>query len=173
MATFGGHLLTWRQFRRLTQAELARRAGVTPLTVSRIECGRMDPSLRTLRRLSSALDVTVGALMEKPPSPPSLDRHGLDRVARAALKMERPAVRFLPLVRRVSRIIEPMLAARDGRPIPPAAAAGERAVRNLRAELGEELWLALLRRIEKHISLSSRRPDAPLRGTIRYPDENP
>ena len=38
----------------LTQAELARRMGTTQPAVTRMESGRIQPSLRTLRRLAEA-----------------------------------------------------------------------------------------------------------------------
>ena len=40
-----------------TQAELARRAGITNVTVSRLELGQFPPSARTVRALAQALEV--------------------------------------------------------------------------------------------------------------------
>ena len=42
----------------LTQAELARRAGVRPETVNRIERGRVDPDFATVRKLVEAIAAT-------------------------------------------------------------------------------------------------------------------
>jgi transcriptional regulator with XRE-family HTH domain len=41
----------------LSQAELGRRAGIHPLTVTRLESGASAPTTRTLRALAAALDV--------------------------------------------------------------------------------------------------------------------
>ena len=41
----------------LSQAELARRSGVHPLTVTRLESGRTAPSTRTVRALAQALGI--------------------------------------------------------------------------------------------------------------------
>ena len=39
----------------LTQAELARRAGIRPESLNRIEQGRVDPSVRTIERIDKVL----------------------------------------------------------------------------------------------------------------------
>jgi transcriptional regulator with XRE-family HTH domain len=49
-----------RNLRQLSQAELARTSGVSQATVAQIESGRKDPSVTTLKKLASALDVTIG-----------------------------------------------------------------------------------------------------------------
>ena len=50
-------LRTLRLERFLSQAELARRAGVHALTITRLEAGRTAPSTRTVRALANALGV--------------------------------------------------------------------------------------------------------------------
>lgn len=47
-----------------TQLEVAVAAGVTPATIVRVETGRHEPTLATLRKLAGALGVTVGELLE-------------------------------------------------------------------------------------------------------------
>lgn len=47
----------------LTQAELARRAGVHPLTVSRIQRRRTVPSVRTIRALARAVGLRAKDLV--------------------------------------------------------------------------------------------------------------
>ncbi len=53
-----------RAERGLTQAALAKRAGVTLSYVGRLEIGRHDPQLSTLRKLAKALKVTVAELIQ-------------------------------------------------------------------------------------------------------------
>jgi transcriptional regulator with XRE-family HTH domain len=50
-------LREWRERRLLTQAELAKRVGVSVGTVNRIERGANPPRLSTVRRLAEALGV--------------------------------------------------------------------------------------------------------------------
>ena len=56
LTTIGGDLATWRKLRSLTVAEVADRAGVTPLTVARLENGH-GSTLETLLRVTRALGV--------------------------------------------------------------------------------------------------------------------
>ena len=50
--------------RKLTQVELAEKVGVHKMTISKLERGDRQPSMRTLQRLSKALGVPVTALLE-------------------------------------------------------------------------------------------------------------
>ena len=52
-------LVRARLRKKLTQAELAAEAGMQQSTVSRIENGRGNPSLRTLLAIAGALDVSL------------------------------------------------------------------------------------------------------------------
>lgn len=52
-----------RAERGVTQAVLARRAGVTLSYIGRLETGRHDPQLSTLTKLAKALKVRVGELV--------------------------------------------------------------------------------------------------------------
>lgn len=54
MTSRTGGLRTLREERMLTQQELAAEAGLTITTVSRIETGKVKPSLRTIRALAKA-----------------------------------------------------------------------------------------------------------------------
>jgi transcriptional regulator with XRE-family HTH domain len=53
-----------RAKRGLTQADLARRAGVTLSYIGRLEIGRHDPQLSTLLKLAKALKITVAELLK-------------------------------------------------------------------------------------------------------------
>jgi DNA-binding XRE family transcriptional regulator len=50
----------------LSQIELAKKAGVTPAAVNRIERNRVEPQMRTVRKLAKALDVEPRVLIEGP-----------------------------------------------------------------------------------------------------------
>jgi transcriptional regulator with XRE-family HTH domain len=56
-----------RERRELTQAELGKRAGLQPASVSHFETGQRVPSLETLVRLADALEVTVDVLLGRAP----------------------------------------------------------------------------------------------------------
>ena len=60
--------LTIRKVRRaldITQVELARRTGLTAITISNAERGKTKPSYKTLKAVSVALGVSVDELMEE------------------------------------------------------------------------------------------------------------
>lgn len=61
-ACIGAAVRALRRESRLTASELARRAGLSPAMLSKIENGATSPSLSTLQALSRALDVPVTAL---------------------------------------------------------------------------------------------------------------
>jgi transcriptional regulator with XRE-family HTH domain len=52
--------------RLLSQAELARRAGVTTVTLSHLENGQQQPRFVTLHRLAKALRVSPQDLVDRP-----------------------------------------------------------------------------------------------------------
>jgi transcriptional regulator with XRE-family HTH domain len=54
-----------RESRTLTLADVARRAGISSAMLSRLETGRVSPSLETIVALSQALGVTPSALMQR------------------------------------------------------------------------------------------------------------
>jgi transcriptional regulator with XRE-family HTH domain len=58
----------------LTQADLAEKAGLVDATVSRIERGRLTPSIELVRRLAASLGTTVDDLLAVavPPQSPGL-----------------------------------------------------------------------------------------------------
>lgn len=53
------YIRQWREKRGMTQAELARKAGLSRTSTNRIEAGRQRPSLDNFDRIARALDVTV------------------------------------------------------------------------------------------------------------------
>lgn len=60
--TFRDNLRHLRLERFLSQAELARRAGLHPLTVTRLETGAAAPTSRSVRALADVLGVAPGDL---------------------------------------------------------------------------------------------------------------
>ena len=59
----GARVREWRSKRGLTQAELARAAGITQAALSNYETGKRGLTLAFALRLSSALDITLGHLI--------------------------------------------------------------------------------------------------------------
>jgi transcriptional regulator with XRE-family HTH domain len=59
---FAENLRRLRLERFLSQGELARRAGLHAVTLTRLEAGTTDPSTRTVRALAEALGVEPGGL---------------------------------------------------------------------------------------------------------------
>jgi putative transcriptional regulator len=57
-------LQEWRERQHLTQSELARRSGVKPATIARIERGVHQPRLATAFRLARALGIRPEQLLE-------------------------------------------------------------------------------------------------------------
>ncbi len=58
------HLRTLREARGLTQAEVARKAGLTQPSISKYETGKREVTLGTAMRLAAALDITPCQLIE-------------------------------------------------------------------------------------------------------------
>ena len=74
---FPGRLRTARAKRALSQAGLAKRAGLQSSAISHFETGTRKPSFDNLRRLADALDVTTDYLLGRvtdPQTPPQADR---------------------------------------------------------------------------------------------------
>jgi transcriptional regulator with XRE-family HTH domain len=77
-----GALASLRQHRRrsgLTQRQLATAAGVTPVTVCRVESGRERPNARTIARLANALGVDPRELTDHAEARPPLIRRRFPR----------------------------------------------------------------------------------------------
>jgi transcriptional regulator with XRE-family HTH domain len=153
----GYHVMAWRRRLGLTQAVLANRARFSRPYLSRLEKGKADPALSSVRRLALALEINVGQLIEELPPEQALGRDELDRLARGAL---RPGTREAHAQRgtRVLALMNHQRRKALGFYVPkgkrsPAApgphASAVNAARWLRASLGEKQWAAVLRRIDK------------------------
>jgi transcriptional regulator with XRE-family HTH domain len=64
MIEYGPLIQKWRLKRRLTQAELAKEAGIPQPNLSNIEKGKQDITVSTLERISIALGVKPSQLMD-------------------------------------------------------------------------------------------------------------
>ncbi len=62
----GVKIREWRRRRELSQADVARRAGITQASLSNYENGKRDMPLCTLVGVASALNVSLGDLLELP-----------------------------------------------------------------------------------------------------------
>ncbi|MDP9476509.1 MAG: helix-turn-helix domain-containing protein [Actinomycetota bacterium] len=64
-AEIGRRVKTMRAERGMKQNHLAQKAGISRGELYRIERGRVFPTMRTLRGLCTALDVSLGDLLEE------------------------------------------------------------------------------------------------------------
>lgn len=64
-AAIGRAIAELRELKDMTASELAKRAGVSPAMVSRIEKGQVSPSLTMLAQLSSAMGVPMSAFFRE------------------------------------------------------------------------------------------------------------
>lgn len=161
----GFHIMAWRRRLNLTQSGLAERANLSRPYLSRLEKGKADPALSSLRRLAVALEVTLGQLLEELPPETTLSREKLDQLARGALRpgtqeaQAQPGTRILALVNRERRkalglYVPKKKRVPNARTAPGPHADAVNAARWLRASLGEKQWSAVLQRIDKLASMS-------------------
>lgn len=84
------HLKAWREFRGLTQQQLADAAHTTQHQIAYLESGERSMSAKWLRRLAPALDTTPGMLLDHDPSAMSADI--VDIWATASLRQKQQLV---------------------------------------------------------------------------------
>ena len=157
MRGFNIRLGSWRRHRGLTQAALAARAGIPQPAVSEAEMGKRDVGLRTIVRLAAALGITPGTLLVSDPPRPSLNRHTIDAVARAAVTGRRnlpPHQR--QLANACAAAMRPTL---EACAVPGASKASLRGARSVRAasqRYGEEVIDLILERIDRFAGAEAR-----------------
>jgi transcriptional regulator with XRE-family HTH domain len=61
------NLRAWREFRRMTQEELAEKVGTTAAVISLLESGHRQLSLKWLQRFAPALRTTPGFILDHQP----------------------------------------------------------------------------------------------------------
>lgn len=81
------HLRAWREYRGLSQQELAEKAGTSHQVIGYLERGRTQLSAKWLRLLAPLLDTTPGMLLDHNPS--DLDADVIDMWSRAPLRQKR------------------------------------------------------------------------------------
>lgn len=62
------HLKAWRDFRKLTQAELADKVNTNANMIGYLESGERGLSAKWLRRLADAMEITPGHLLDHNPN---------------------------------------------------------------------------------------------------------
>jgi transcriptional regulator with XRE-family HTH domain len=92
------HLRAWREFRGLSQEELAEKAGTSHQVIGYLERGRTQLSAKWLRKLAPALDTTPGMLLDHDPTMLSADvidiwTHATEREKRQIADIARTLVR--------------------------------------------------------------------------------
>src|SRR5215471_16275277 len=87
-AKFPDRLREARDQRKLSQSELAEKAGLQPSAISHFETGRRSPSFDNLKALSEALQVSTDYLLGRVDSP-HLSGAVADQLFRHAEKMSR------------------------------------------------------------------------------------
>jgi len=94
---FGVHVRTLRHARGLTQEELAERSTLSVDAVRRIERGAFSPSLETVNKLATGLDVSLRTLFN------DFDRDRRDQVAELCDYLGKRSRNELRMVWRVMR----------------------------------------------------------------------
>ena len=81
------HLRAWREYRQLTQAQLAERVGTNSNMIGYLENGERGLSAKWLRKLADALDTTPGMILDHDPT--ELDSDILEIWATASNRQKR------------------------------------------------------------------------------------
>ena len=157
MNSIGQSILLWRNTKGLTQTELALRSGVSRPNLSAIEQGARDLTVETLRRISFALQVNAGALVDGigPFSVPKskLDRFALDRIARLAAGQ---TLRASSEQRRIASDLAFLMKSKTRQlnsSRPKSSIRAEKIVSlRLKSEIGANIFAHLIRRVEKNLA---------------------
>jgi transcriptional regulator with XRE-family HTH domain len=151
MITFGERLRAWRRYRSLTQRGLSDSTGIPQPNVAALESGRVEPKLSTLERLAAGLGVTLGTLLDRRPPQASWSRQQVDALVRKATQKGSLGTGRRNHWAAALRIIAAQKLAAAGHPVALRGRTGERLVKQLRADLGPQIWEAVLRRLDKHV----------------------
>ncbi len=61
---YGEVIRRLRKEKELTQEQLGEKAGLDPKSIIQIEAGKRNPTIKTLQKIASALDVSISKLLE-------------------------------------------------------------------------------------------------------------
>ena len=89
----GETIRSFRLQKGMSQGDIEKRTGLLRCYLSRVENGHTIPSLDTLAKIASAMDIPLGQFFATNPA---------DTAARAAAQMNEEEVRFLSQIRRYS-----------------------------------------------------------------------
>jgi transcriptional regulator with XRE-family HTH domain len=148
---FGEQLLAWRRYGGLTQQRLSEATGIPQPNMAALEAGRIEPKLSTIERLAAGLGVTIGTLLDKRPPRAAWSRQDVDTLVRKATQKGPLAASPKNQLAGALRIIASQKLAAAGRPVALRGRTGERLIKQVRADLGPQLWEAVLRRLDKHV----------------------
>jgi len=89
----GETIRSFRLQKGMSQGDIEKRTGLLRCYLSRVENGHTIPSLDTLAKIASAMDIALGQFFAASPT---------DAAAKGALQMNEEEVRFLSQIRRYS-----------------------------------------------------------------------
>ena len=62
--SWGEIIRIWRKEKKMSQEELAEKAGLTSSCISKIECGKVVPKLDTVEQIANALGIALHQLLD-------------------------------------------------------------------------------------------------------------
>lgn len=158
MLPTGETIQLWRGHKRLTQAVLADRAGISRPNLSAIEQGARDMTIQTLRRIAGALEITPGTLVDglgptQPTPKEHYDRFAIDRIARlAAGQSIKASAQERKLAMSLASLMKSKVNYSNVKPERLRSVRAEnRTLLNLKSVLGQGLLDHLIRRVEKNL----------------------
>ena len=61
----GKNIKEYREFKKMTQKEIAQILEVEPGTISKYESGMIEPNIESLKKLADTFDITIDELINK------------------------------------------------------------------------------------------------------------
>jgi|SRR5581483_5883469 len=96
----------WRRIRGMTQEQLAELAGMDRPRITKIEAGHSVPRTKTLRRLATALGVSVGEIVDGPPGTEAKDTTTSNAVVEGSAEFDEIVRNVVRGVLSNSRLVE-------------------------------------------------------------------
>lgn len=79
-SNIGENIRYYRKYRRMSQRELDKKAGIGQSYISAVETGKFSPNAKKLEAIAKALDTTVLSLIDGIGKPPITDRERLSPI---------------------------------------------------------------------------------------------